>query len=127
MCARSTRLAGSVGERAIETSLAKSSSPIDNSIARRRAVMIFDPVPRIRSGGTSKHEQGESYANDRFHGIDRLVQCFQSSDQIERLEYAASQIPGIGRYDWLHRMDNLVMYLTCKVTGGTNGKDGGHP
>ena len=39
---RSTRLAGSVRERAIETSLAKSSSPIDNSIARRRAVMTFE-------------------------------------------------------------------------------------
>ena len=44
----STRLAGSVRERAIETSLAKSSSPIDNSIARRRAVMILNLVSRIK-------------------------------------------------------------------------------
>jgi hypothetical protein len=44
MCARPTRLAGSARERAIATNLAKSSSPIDNSIACRHAVMTFDPV-----------------------------------------------------------------------------------
>jgi hypothetical protein len=36
-------LAGSVRDRAIETNLAKSSAPIDNSIACRHAVMIFHP------------------------------------------------------------------------------------
>jgi hypothetical protein len=41
--ARSTRLAGSVRDCAIETNLAKSSAPIDNSIACRHAVMTFDP------------------------------------------------------------------------------------
>jgi hypothetical protein len=39
----STRLAGSIRDRTIETSLAKSSAPIDNSIACRHAVMIFNP------------------------------------------------------------------------------------
>jgi hypothetical protein len=45
--ARSTRLAGSVRDRVIATNLATSSSPINNSIACRHAVMTFNPVLRI--------------------------------------------------------------------------------
>lgn len=41
--ARSTRLTGSVRDRAIDVSFATSSSPIDNSITRRYAVTTFDP------------------------------------------------------------------------------------
>jgi hypothetical protein len=37
-----------VRERVIEINLAKSSSPIDNSIACRHAVMTFHPVSRIK-------------------------------------------------------------------------------
>jgi hypothetical protein len=44
-------LADSVRERAIETSSAKSSSPIDNSITCRHAVMIYAPAQRIKSQG----------------------------------------------------------------------------
>ncbi|HEX5846225.1 MAG TPA: hypothetical protein VFY53_08085, partial [Rhodoplanes sp.] len=40
---------------AIETSPARSSSPIDNAITRRHAVMTFDSVPRIKSQRTSHH------------------------------------------------------------------------
>jgi hypothetical protein len=70
--ARSTRFAGSVRDRVIETNRAKSSSPIDNSIACRHAVMTFDPVSRIRSQGTSHHRSRESSAIDQFQGIDEL-------------------------------------------------------
>jgi hypothetical protein len=72
MRARSTRLAGSVRERAIDISLAKSSSPSDNSIARRHAVMTFDLILRIRSQPTKHRNPGESHTNDPFHGIDGL-------------------------------------------------------
>jgi hypothetical protein len=44
--ARSTRLAGSVRDRAIDLSLATSSLSSASSTARRHAVMIFDPAPR---------------------------------------------------------------------------------
>src|SRR5271166_5636340 len=72
--ARSTRLAGSVRERAIETSLAKSSSPIDNSIARRRAVMIFEfRLANQKKQPTGPQRPNESLTKDRFHGIDELV------------------------------------------------------
>src|SRR5271166_6570570 len=72
--ARSTRLAGSVRERAIETSLAKSSSPIDNSIARRRAVMIFESrLANQKKQPTGPQRPNESLTKDRFHGIDELV------------------------------------------------------
>src|SRR4249919_3096094 len=71
--ARSTRLAGSVRERVIETSLARSSSPIDNAITRRHAVMTFDSVPRIKSHRTSHHNADESLPYDRVHGIDELA------------------------------------------------------
>src|SRR5258708_19322066 len=65
-------MAGSVGDRAIKTNLAKSSAPIDNSIACRHAVMTFHPAPRIRSQGTSHDGPRESRTNDWFHGIAEL-------------------------------------------------------
>src|SRR3974377_2401173 len=76
MRARSTRLAGSVRERAIETSLAKSSSPIANSITPRHAVITFDSLPRIKSQGTRHHSADESRTNERFNGIGELAKGF---------------------------------------------------
>src|SRR6516165_6117491 len=70
--ARSTRLAGSVRERAIAPNAAKSFSPIANSIACRHAVMSStlsanqSRKPRTHVGNC------ESSAYDRFHGIDVL-------------------------------------------------------
>jgi hypothetical protein len=46
--ARSTRLAGSVRDRAITVNRDKSLSPIVSSNTRRHAVMIVDLVQRIR-------------------------------------------------------------------------------
>ena len=72
--ARSTRLAGSVRERATETSLAKSSSPINNSIARRRAVMIFESLSReSKEQPTGRQRPNKILTKDRFHGIDELA------------------------------------------------------
>src|SRR6516162_3289000 len=71
--ARSTRLAGSVRERAIAPNSAKSFSPIANSIACRHAVMSStlsanqSRKPRTHVGNC------ESPTYDRFHGIDVLV------------------------------------------------------
>src|SRR6516162_7616928 len=71
--ARSTRLAGSVRERAIAPNAAKSFSPIANSIACRHAVMSStlsanqSRKPRTHVGNC------ESPTYDRFHGIDVLV------------------------------------------------------
>src|SRR6516164_7690026 len=68
--ARSTRLAGSVRERAIAPNSAKSFSPIANSIACRHAVMSStlsanqSRKPRTHVGNC------ESPTYDRFHAID---------------------------------------------------------
>src|SRR5215475_1155662 len=70
--ASSTRLAGSVRERAIAPNAAKSFSPIANSIACRHAVMSSalsanqSRKPRTHVG------KCESSTYDRFHGIDVL-------------------------------------------------------
>ena len=69
---RSTRLAGSVRERVIE-SFAKSSPPIDNSIARRHAVMIFELRFANRRSPTGRDKPSESLTNDQFYGIDELA------------------------------------------------------
>src|SRR5271166_3039589 len=83
--ARSTRLAGSVRERAIETSLAKSSSPIDNSIARRRAVMIFEArLANQKKQPTGPQRPNESLTKDRFLGIDELETNFVKSHILRR-------------------------------------------
>src|SRR6516164_1518297 len=72
--ARSTRLAGSVRERAIAPNAAKSFSPMANSIACRHAVMSStlsanqSRKPRTHVGNC------ESPTYDRFHGIDVLVE-----------------------------------------------------
>jgi hypothetical protein len=71
ICARSTRLARSVRDRAIETNLTKSSAPIDNSIARRQAVMTFHPAPpEVRVQEIM--DRVNPAQNDQFHGIDEL-------------------------------------------------------
>src|SRR5215468_8979037 len=74
--ARSTRLAGSVRERAIAPNAAKSFSPIANSIACRHAVMSStlsanqSRNPRTHVG---KCESSPYDGYDGFHGIDVLV------------------------------------------------------
>src|SRR6516164_7567403 len=74
--ARSTRLAGSVRERAIAPNSTKSFSPIANSIACRHAVMSStlsanqSRKPRTHVGNC------ESPTYDRFHGIDVLGRTF---------------------------------------------------
>src|ERR1700730_7528040 len=83
-----------IGVYVIETNLAKSSSPIDNSTACRHAVMICDPdavmicdpVQRIKRQGTRHHDPDESPANDQFHGIDELVPARRSSPSIRTME-----------------------------------------
>src|SRR6516165_9627166 len=74
--ARSTRLAGSVRERAIAPNAAKSFSPIANSIACRHAAMSStlsanqSRKPRTHVG---KCESSPYDGYDGFHGIDVLV------------------------------------------------------
>src|SRR5215470_8599774 len=75
--ARSTRLAGSVRERAIAPNAAKSFSPIANSIACRHAVMSSTlPANQSRKPRThvGKCESSPYDGYDRFHGIDVLGQ-----------------------------------------------------
>src|SRR5215469_12562459 len=74
--ARSTRLAGSVRERAIAPNFAKSFSPIANSIACRHAVMRSTSL-RIKSRKARTHvAKCESSTYDGFHGIDVLEQWY---------------------------------------------------
>src|SRR5206468_3695966 len=70
--ARSTRPAGSVRERATAPNVAKSSSPIANSIACRHPAMTSVLVPESSSEATSHVSKNESSAYDRFHRIDEL-------------------------------------------------------
>jgi hypothetical protein len=66
------RLAGSVRDRAITVSRAKSSSSIDNSKTCRHAVRIFSLVLRITNEVTTPRRHEESDANNQFQGIERL-------------------------------------------------------
>src|SRR5271166_6341801 len=96
--ARSTRLAGSVRERAIETSLAKSSSPIDNSIARRRAVMIFEfRLANQKKQPTGPQRPNESLTKDRFHGIDELVDRFFGTAHIRGIPARQADVYIVGQ------------------------------
>jgi hypothetical protein len=73
MRARATRLAGSVRERAIAPSLAKSSPSIANSTARRRAAMPPILFSKITERGYKRlNNHAESSRNGRIHGIDVL-------------------------------------------------------
>src|SRR5215471_3991055 len=71
--ARSTRLAGSVRERAIAPNSAKSFSPIANSIACRHAVMSSTLSANQSRKPRTHVGKCESSTYDRFHGIDVLV------------------------------------------------------
>src|SRR5215470_8519923 len=70
--ARSTRLAGSVRERAIAPNSAKSFSPIANSIACRHAVMSSTLSANQSRKSRTHVGKCESSTYDRFHGIDVL-------------------------------------------------------
>src|SRR5215467_9167119 len=71
--ARSTRLAGSVRERAIAPNSAKSFSPIANSIACRHAVMSSTLSANQSRKPRTHVGKCESSTYDGFHGIDVLV------------------------------------------------------
>src|SRR5215813_3495960 len=70
--ARSTRLAGSVRERAIAPNSAKSFSPIANSIACRHAVMSSTLSANQSRKPRTHVGKCESSTYDGFHGIDVL-------------------------------------------------------
>src|SRR5215469_11019263 len=70
--ARSTRLAGSVRERAIAPNCAKSFSPIANSIACRHAVMSSTLSANQSRKPRTHVGKCESSTYDGFHGIDVL-------------------------------------------------------
>src|SRR5215471_13083858 len=70
--ARSTRLAGSVRERAIAPNAAKSVSPIANSIACRHAVMSSTLSANQSRKPRTHVGKCESSTYDGFHGIDVL-------------------------------------------------------
>src|SRR6516164_922127 len=71
--ARSTRLAGSVRERAIAPNAAKSFSPIANSIACRHAVMSSTLSANQSRKPRTHVRKCESSTYDGFHGIDVLA------------------------------------------------------
>src|SRR5215467_13858058 len=71
--ARSTRLAGSVRERAIAPNFAKSFSPIANSIACRHAVMSSTLSANQSRKPRTHVGKCESSTYDGFHGIDVLA------------------------------------------------------
>src|SRR5215468_4666118 len=71
--ARSTRLAGSVRERAIAPNSAKSVSPIANSIACRHALMSSTLSANQSRKPRTHVGKCESSTYDGFHGIDVLV------------------------------------------------------
>src|SRR5215813_346345 len=80
--ARATRLAGSVRERAIAPNVAKSSSPIANSIAWRHAVMSATLSANQSRKPRTHVGKCESYSYDGFHGIDARA----DSGQVERID-----------------------------------------
>ena len=126
ICARSTRLAGSVRDRAIALSRDKSSSPIVNSNTCRHAVMIFDLVQRITNEATTHHRHEESRTTDQFHGIERLAHPPEAAVDAHSLILGASGTPighafrdDLGR---LHRrltqarvFDDLALYAFALV------------
>src|SRR6516165_5823446 len=70
--ARSTRLAGSVRERAIAPNAAKSFSPMANSIACRHAVMSATLSANQSRKARTHVGKWESSPYDGFYGIDIL-------------------------------------------------------
>src|SRR5215471_929761 len=80
--ARSTRLAGSVRERAIAPNSAKSVSPIANSIACRHAVMSSTLSANQSRKPRTHVGKCESSTYDGFHGIDVLVLALHFSGQV---------------------------------------------
>src|SRR6516164_1105228 len=73
--ARTTRLAGSIRERAIAPNAAKCFSPMANSIACRHAVMSATLSANQSRKARTHVGKCESSTYDRFHGIDVLGRC----------------------------------------------------
>jgi hypothetical protein len=69
---QSTRLAGSVRDRATAPNLVTSSSLSANSIACRHPAMKSTRVSESSSQATSRLSKNESHSYDRFHRIDEL-------------------------------------------------------
>jgi hypothetical protein len=70
--ARSTRLAGSVRDCAIDINFAVSASVSDNSIARRYAAISCNPSLKAPTAYMESEKADESPPYDKFLGIDRL-------------------------------------------------------
>src|SRR5215468_4952180 len=107
--ARSTRLAGSVRERAIAPNAAKSFSPIANSIACRHAVMSSTlPANQSRKPRThvGKCESSPYDGYDGFHGIDVLASIEHVVSQILHLQNCS--IRSAGKRSVEMRLDNLA-------------------
>src|SRR5215475_8350495 len=84
--ARSTRLAGSVRERAIAPNSAKSFSPIANSIACRHAVMSSTLSANQSRKPRTHVGKCESSTYDGFHGIDVLVDTWRrTASYVDRI------------------------------------------
>jgi hypothetical protein len=72
--ARSTRLAGSVRDYAIDLNLSTSASPSHNSIARRHAAIAFSPSSSMpRTHRSLKRQMNPSLMTTfNFHGNDSI-------------------------------------------------------
>jgi hypothetical protein len=84
--ARSTRLAGSVRDRATAVNLATSSSLSANSIVRRHPVMVSIPLPNQSSEATTHVSKNESSPYDGFQRIELLVIAIQTRSEMSWLK-----------------------------------------
>src|SRR6516162_6791342 len=80
--ARSTRLAGSVRERAIALNAAKSFSPMANSIACRHAVMSATLSANQSRKARTHVGKWESSPYDGFYGIDILGRVISAAGHL---------------------------------------------
>src|SRR5207253_3059307 len=97
-----------VRERATAPNVAKSSSPIANSIACRHPAMTSVLVPESSSEATSHVSKNESSAYDRFHRIDEL-------GTVSNLPIAAQPLPD-GSEAITKTMERLSIQLPLAVT-----------
>src|SRR6516165_8504729 len=128
--ARSTRLAGSVRERAIAPNSTKSFSPIANSIACRHAVMSLTLSANQSRKPRTHVGKCESSTYDGFHGIDVLehVKRQVSLKTHERYEQVCRKniVPLLGAVllSKLKPVQVSEAYTKALVSGRRNGKGG---
>src|SRR6516164_3578456 len=104
--ARSTRLAGSVRERAIAPNSTKSFSPIANSIACRHAVMSSTLSANQSRKPRTHVGKCESSTYDGFHGIDVLVPKYLSEMPHPVLQAGLPHVNAV-KNDWLKCQQRL--------------------